>query len=150
MRKILIFIFVVFFFGTLPLAGKNKSRWGAVILPDKTILTMELATTPEQWVRGLMFRHSLPLNTGMLFIYDKPAAYSFWMKNCFIHLDIIWLSSDKRIVYYVENVPPCDQPDCPSYGSMNLARYVVEVNPGTVKKHNLRLGDKLEIRIFDK
>ncbi|NOZ13535.1 MAG: DUF192 domain-containing protein [Acidobacteria bacterium] len=148
MKKILIVIllFVVSFF----VFAKEKPQFGAVILPDHTVFTVELATTPEQWARGLMFRHSLPPETGMLFIYKQPGPYTFWMKNCFIHLDIIWLSADKKIVYFVENVPPCDQPDCPSYGSMNLAKYVVEVNPGVVKKHKLKLGDKFEIRIFDK
>ncbi|RLE16770.1 MAG: DUF192 domain-containing protein [Acidobacteria bacterium] len=148
MKKILIasLLFTLCF----SIAAKEKTRYGAVILPDKTILTMELATTEEQWIRGLMYRHSLAPGTGMLFIYDHPAPYAFWMKNCFIHLDIIWLSQDKKIVYYVENVPPCDQPDCPSYGSMNMARYVIEVNPGTVKKHKLKLGDEIRIKLFDK
>ncbi len=148
MRKILIIPILMMF--CLSLMAKEKTRYGSVILPDKTVLTMELATTQEQWIRGLMYRHSLAPNTGMLFIYDHPAPYAFWMKNCFIHLDIIWLSADKKIVYYVENVPPCDQSDCPSYGSMNMAKYVVEANPGTVKKHKLKLGDKIEIRIFGK
>ncbi|NOY22628.1 MAG: DUF192 domain-containing protein [Acidobacteria bacterium] len=146
-RFLMVFIMIGFCF---TLTAKEKVRYGAVILPDSTVLTMELATTQEQWIRGLMYRHTLAPNTGMLFIYDHPAPYAFWMKNCFIHLDIIWLSKDKKIVYYVENVPPCDQPDCPSYGSMNMAKYVVEANPGTVKNHKLQLGDTLEIRIFEK
>ena len=148
MRKILIASVLIIF--TVSMTAKEKTRYGSVILPDKTVLTMELATTQEQWIRGLMYRHSLAPDTGMLFIYNHDAPYAFWMKNCFIHLDIIWLSKDKRIVYYVENIPPCDHQDCPSYGSMNMARYVIEANRGTIKKHKLRLGDKIEIRIFEK
>ncbi len=147
MKKVLIiFIFIFSFF----LSAKEKPRFGAIILPDHTVFTMELATTPEQWIRGLMFRRLLSAGTGMLFIYKEPGPYTFWMKNCFISLDIIWLSEDRKIVYFVEKVPPCDQPDCPSYGSMNRAKYVVEVNAGVVRKHKLKLGDRIEIKIFDK
>ena len=125
-------------------------HFGTAILPDGTKLVLELATTPEQWVTGLMYRRSLRENSGMLFIYDEPGAYSFWMKNCFIHLDIIWLSQDRKIVYFVENVPPCDQPDCPSYGGMQLAKYVIETTPGSVKRHKLKLGDSIALKVFDK
>ena len=60
--------------------------------------TVEVAATPEQQERGLMFRKSLPGDHGMLFPYDPPADVSFWMKNTLIPLDIVFIRSDGTIV----------------------------------------------------
>ena len=41
--------------------------------PDKThVFTVEVARTPEEQAKGLMFRTSLPENGGMLFPFEKP------------------------------------------------------------------------------
>ena len=60
--------------------------------------TVEVAATPEQQERGLMFRHSMEGDRGMIFPYDPPQDVSFWMKNTLIPLDIIFIRSDGTIV----------------------------------------------------
>lgn len=60
--------------------------------------TVEVAATPEQQERGLMFRKSLAGDRGMIFPYDPPADVSFWMKNTLIPLDIVFIRSDGTIV----------------------------------------------------
>src|SRR5260221_5709079 len=59
---------------------------------------VEVAATPEQQQRGLMFRKSLAGNRGMIFPYDPPQDVSFWMKNTLIPLDIIFIRGDGTIV----------------------------------------------------
>jgi uncharacterized protein len=60
--------------------------------------TVEVAATPEQQERGLMFRKSLAGDHGMIFPYDPPQDVSFWMKNTLIPLDIIFIRSDGTII----------------------------------------------------
>lgn len=93
---------------------------------------------------GLMFRDRLRQDQGMLFIFEKNGIYSIWMKNMLLALDIIWISQDKKIVYFIENAQPCSSESCPVFTSFNPARYVLEVCPGFIKGHSLHSGDSLE------
>jgi uncharacterized membrane protein (UPF0127 family) len=60
--------------------------------------TVEVAATPEQQERGLMFRNSLADNRGMIFPYDPPENAAFWMKNTLIPLDLVFIRADGTIV----------------------------------------------------
>jgi len=60
--------------------------------------TVEVAATPDQQERGLMFRQSLADNRGMIFPYDPPEDAAFWMKNTFIPLDLVFIRADGTIV----------------------------------------------------
>jgi len=104
---------------------------------------VELAQTPEQRNRGLMFRNKLEENRGMLFVFDHEGVYSFWMKNTFIPLDIIWLNENKEVVYIEKNAQPCLEDKCPSFKPDKEAKYVLEINGGMVDKIGLKLGDYL-------
>ena len=107
---------------------------------------VELALTPEEKSRGLMYRESLGQDRGMLFIYEKEARHSFWMKNVLIPLDIIWLDQDKKVVYIAENCQPCSEDSCPSIKTDKNAKYVLEINGGTVFEMGLSLGDEFVFR----
>ena len=82
-----------------PLQDKNF-----VVINEK-IIFVELAITPEDRQRGLMERDLLEKDNGMLFVFSEEDAYSFWMKNMKISLDIIWINADGNVVYFVEDVP---------------------------------------------
>jgi uncharacterized membrane protein (UPF0127 family) len=60
--------------------------------------TVEIAATPEQQERGLMFRRTLAGDRGMIFPYDPPQDVAFWMKNTLIPLDIVYIRADGTIV----------------------------------------------------
>jgi len=121
-----------------------QSKFIKVTLPDGFQVTAELAVTEEQRQRGLMFREQIKEDQGMLFIFETEDIYAFWMKNMRFSLDLLWLDSEHRIVHVEENVPPCANEPCPSYEPSRPARFVLELVSGSVKKHNLRLGDRLE------
>jgi uncharacterized membrane protein (UPF0127 family) len=70
-------------------------------------LSVEVADTPAERGRGLSGREMLPENSGMLFVFDTPGRYGFWMYGMKFPLDIIWIDESLRVVYFVENAQPC-------------------------------------------
>jgi len=76
--------------------------------PDGTRASfrVEIAATPEQRERGLMFRRELEADRGMVFVFPQEEVQTFWMKNTYIPLDMIFLASDGRVVGIVENARP--------------------------------------------
>ena len=118
-----------------------------VTLPNGARIEAELAITPEEQARGLMFRADLGPDRGMLFVGSRSAPRSFWMYQCLIPLDMIWLDGAHRIVEIVRSAPPCgstDPSDCPSYGGTANSVYVLELAAGQADAHGLRLGDRLD------
>ncbi len=122
---------------------------------EKTVATLrvEIANNPEDRERGLSGRDSLALNKGMLFVFPEPDNYSFWMKDMNFSLDFIWINNDK-IVEITENVKPEDYPSALNSAQSSLpknlvpknkADKVLEINAGTVKRLNIKVGDKIEI-----
>jgi uncharacterized protein len=105
----------------------------------KTTVSVEVADTPKAREIGLMNRKSLAKNTGMVFIFEEGGRYPFWMKNTLIPLDIIWIGSDLKVAGIMENLPPCPPATvtCPTYSPGVIARYVLEVNAGWVKEHEI-------------
>jgi YVTN family beta-propeller protein len=104
---------------------------------------IEVPDDLEEFMRGLMFRKHLPWNAGMLFSYNGEEPRTFWMKNTLIPLDMIFVDSSSKIVEIKENVPPCEQEECPTYPSKEPAQYVLEVNAGFVQENGIKVGDRL-------
>jgi uncharacterized protein len=111
---------------------------------------VEIAATDAEREKGLMDRQNLGADQGMIFIYDKPGYYSFWMKNTLIPLDIVWLDKDRRVVFINENAQPCKAADCPAVTPVIQSQYVFEANAGTVKKIGLQYGDRAELILYEK
>lgn len=103
-------------------------------------LDIEIADTPYEWETGLMYRESMEDNQGMLFIYPNAAERSFYMKNTYISLDLIFMNSDTTIVSIKENAIPRDETSIPS----NVpARFILEINGGKTEEWNIEVGDKM-------
>ncbi|MDR3718141.1 MAG: DUF192 domain-containing protein [Bryobacteraceae bacterium] len=126
--------------------GLNALNSREVQLPDGKVVVAETAVRPEELAKGLMYRDSLAPDRGMLFFHTAESFYPYWMKNCKISLDMIWLDEGRRIVEIAANVPPCppDAENCPSYGGHEKALYVLELGAGQAAKHALRKGQRLE------
>ena len=128
-------------------SSANTSASSALVsvnYPTGARVLAELADTPQKRAQGLMFRDQLPSDRGMLFVFDEPGLWAFWMKNTKIALDIVWLGADKRIVDFAENVPGCVQDPCLQYQPRQIALYVLEVPAGSVKQQKLAKGMSLE------
>jgi uncharacterized membrane protein (UPF0127 family) len=106
---------------------------------------VELAATPEQREVGLMYRHELPEGQGMLFDFERDQEVSFWMKNTYIPLDMIFIRGDGRILRIAENTEPLSEKMIPSRGPV---RGVLEVIGGTARKLGIAPGDRVAHPIF--
>jgi uncharacterized membrane protein (UPF0127 family) len=106
---------------------------------------VEIADSPEKMREGLMFRESLPEDSGMLFIFEGEAIRSFWMKNTLLPLDMIFINSELEIVHIEKDVQPCESDPCRTYSSQLPAEYVIEVNAGFSQRKDLNAGDSLLI-----
>ena len=109
---------------------------------------VEIAKSPKQRAKGLMFRKNLGSYKGMLFIFPEEKEYAFWMKNTLIALDIIWINKDKKVVHIERNVQPCRKEKCQIIKPSKKAIYVLEVNAGATDKIGLKVGDELTISQF--
>jgi hypothetical protein len=143
-RKILVFsafFLVLSFFLDAQPASKKFVK---IYFSDGDSVMAELAVTPEERARGLMYRKKMGSDQGMLFIFSEEGFYSFWMKNMVIPLDFIWLDKERRIVHIEQNVPPCKQEPCPTYTSKVPAKFFLELKAGSVEKRNLKTLDRLD------
>ena len=105
--------------------------------------TVEIADTDEKRITGMMFREFVADDFGMLFIHETELPRGFWMKNCLVHLDIIYLDKNKQIINIHFNVPPCKSEPCPTYESERPAQYVLELRGNRAKELNLKPGDTI-------
>ena len=102
---------------------------------------VEVARTPEQQERGLMFRQSLGDNQGMIFPYDPPVPASFWMKNTLIPLDMIFIRPDHTIARVADNTVPLSLEPV-SAGEPVSA--VLEIRGGRAAELGVKAGDKVD------
>ncbi|XCI75190.1 MAG: DUF192 domain-containing protein [Flavobacteriales bacterium] len=101
-------------------------------------IDIELATTEQKRVQGLMHRSSMQENQGMLFIFDEPKPQSFWMKDTRIPLDIIYIDADSTVINTVKNVPPMIEAEVAQ--SKGSAKFVLEINGGMADQWGVRKG----------
>jgi uncharacterized protein len=109
--------------------------------------SVELATTDAERERGLMYRKALPEGHGMLFDFLRDQPLSFWMRNTYIPLDMIFIRGDGRILHIAENAQPMSDALIPSGGPV---RAVLEVIAGTAHKFGIAPGDRVTGSIFGK
>ena len=103
------------------------------VLLNHQLYKLEIACSRAQHQRGLMFRKSIARNGGMLFVYDRPGDYRFWMKNTLIPLTVIWLDAQAKIIG-IKLLQPCRQVNCPVYGVDRPSQYIIELHPDRRKE----------------
>jgi uncharacterized membrane protein (UPF0127 family) len=101
---------------------------------------LEVADDPDEQSRGLMFRRSMVGDAGMIFMFDRDAPRSFWMRNTLISLDMIFVTSEGIVDSAIEGASPQTDTPRPSVGP---ARYVIELNAGEVARMGLRAGSRV-------
>ena len=103
------------------------------------LIDAQVAQTHEQRAIGLMFRREMPINEGMLFIFDQPMPQCFWMKNTLIPLTAAFVDDDGTIVNLADMKPQTTDSHC----SAKPVRYVLEMNQGWFDRKGLKAGFKL-------
>jgi hypothetical protein len=102
---------------------------------------VEVARTPQEQARGLMFRTGMSPDEGMLFPYDQPRVLSFWMKNTVLSLDLIFIGPDRRVVNVAANAVPYSEE---SILSDAPAIAVLELNGGRAKELGIVAGARVD------
>lgn len=99
---------------------------------------IEFARTSKEITDGMMFRKSMADTAGMFFIMPREEPQSFWMNNCYISLDIVYINSDQEIVSIAANAQPMSKESLPSG---RPAKFVLEVNGGFCEKYGVSAGN---------
>jgi uncharacterized membrane protein (UPF0127 family) len=105
-------------------------------------IRVEIAATPDARELGLMYRDTLAPGAGMLFVFPRREAVSFWMKNTKLPLDIVFIADDGAIVKIHANTKPFSEAPLPS---VKPVRFVLEVAGGTCAAHGVKEGDRVDL-----
>lgn len=146
-KTLIIAVFLLIIIAGAVLINQNSKEPAGRVCFESYCFDVELAITSYEHGHGLMFREYLDSDRGMLFIFKEEGAHSFWMKNTLIPLDIIWINSNKEVVFINENTPPCEKDPCPAVSSGIDAKYVLEISGGMTKKIGLTPGNKIDFDI---
>ena len=120
--------------------------WAVAVLPSGAEFTLEIASDPAARARGYMGRQVVGPRDGMLFVFERADRHAFWMKDCKVRLDILWLDEAFRVVDIAPERPPCpDGGECPEVVPSGAARYVLEFAGGTSRREGLKTGDRIVI-----
>ena len=112
-----------------------RGNWG------QAQFTVEIADDPQERGRGLMFREEMPKSSGMLFIYERPQAATFWMKNTLIPLDMIFLDATGTVRHVHHEAIPGDL--TPIAGGDGILM-VVEINGGLARRLGIDAGTQMQ------
>lgn len=107
--------------------------------------TVELAVTPQQQGRGLMFREEMAADHGMLFLFEPVRPVSFWMRNTPLSLDMLFVEADGTIANIAARTTPLSDRSYPSAGPV---RAVLEINGGVSALLGIEPGDRVVHETF--
>jgi uncharacterized membrane protein (UPF0127 family) len=111
----------------------------------------DVAVTDEQHTKGLDIKNNLTENQGMLFVFEQPYRYGFWMNGMKFPIDIIWLDSNGTVTHIEHSLKPCPPANsnlvCPTYFPEKDSLYVLETVPGFSMKHNVTLGTHVSFEL---
>ena len=123
---------------------ENDSSGGLRVIPIRaplgTIRAM-IADSTESQEKGLGDRASLAKNAGMLFIFNVPGDYGFWMKDMSFPIDMVWVNRDKTVVGIARNVATSSFPGV--FDPPSPIIYVLELNANASKRLGIATGTKL-------
>ncbi len=123
----------------------GEAEFGYIYIEDQKYL-VEIADTDAERARGLQNRDSIGRADGMLFIFERPGFYSFWMKDVRFPLDLVWVYNGK-IVSISESVPVPVGESYPTYAPPQPITNVIEFEAGRSTKDNIKIGDSIRFEL---
>lgn len=141
--KLLKFLFLFFFFIVIRIFAFVDNQ-KLVLTVRGVSLSVELAVSEMNRQQGLMYRYKMDPNSGMLFVFDSSNHLTFWMKNTYISLDILFLNEN----FVVKHIDTFTTPlSLKPIHSKFPAKYVLEVPAGFVLNNGVRIGDEILLNI---
>jgi hypothetical protein len=127
---------------SLPLAAcSDETRLVVRSDSGEHAFTVEVVDTPETRAQGLMYRQELADDAGMLFDFREERPVSFWMRNTYIPLDMLFIEADGTILNIHVNARPHDTTSIPSDGPV---QFVLEIPGGRSDELGIAAGDTVE------
>ena len=115
-----------------------KKEGELTFLKNQEKLTIEIADNEADVTQGLMYRRTMPDSCGMVFVFTDSQPRTFWMKNTYLPLDILFLDETKKIVTIQANRTPFSADQIPSF---EKAKFVLEVNAGYCERKGIEKGE---------
>ena len=107
-------------------------------------LWAEVADDEGERQKGLMFRHEMGADAGMIFVFERAERHSFWMKNTPLPLSIAFLDENKKILN-IEKMAPYDYRTY--HASKGAALFAVEAHQDWFEKKGIKAGDVAEFEL---
>jgi uncharacterized protein len=145
--RLLVGLAVVIFFSILLASFIASDRnQDAQVSINNAKFGVVLAKTNTEKEIGLSNTRNLPQNRGMLFLFDQPAYYAFWMKEMKFPIDIIFIRGNKVTTVFSNVLPPSQtNGQLPLYQPKDASEKVLELNAGMAQKYNIQEGSVVEI-----
>jgi uncharacterized membrane protein (UPF0127 family) len=118
---------------------------GVKVQIGTNIFYVDVAITSAEKELGLGYRESMKTDHGMLFVYDHPEQYRYWMKNMRFPIDILWIK-DNTIVDITKNVPVESYQTFTMYTPKVSVNKVLELNANASDTYHINVGDTVRIR----
>ncbi len=154
--KVIIALFIMLFLVGLGAAsflnGKGHSflAKGSSVTIGKNVFLVEVENNEASREKGLSGQSSLQAGHGMLFLFDRPGRYGFWMKGMKFPLDIIFIKGN--VIADIAQNAPTPKPNTPDtslpiYSPRSQIDKALEIPAGTAKKDNIKIGDTVTISL---
>ena len=139
-----IIVIAILILAGLSLKTKPQSDTKNLTISNKVTLEVTVANTDKTRTKGYSNHPEINYNEGLLFVFDQPDRYPFWMKDMLFDLDFIFIK-DKRVVYLLENIrAPINNDDQIEYAiSPKPFDQLLEVRAGFIEKYQIEINDSL-------
>jgi uncharacterized membrane protein (UPF0127 family) len=126
-----------------PLAALPRSAVQVETASGRHVFQVWVADNDRSRQQGLMFIKELPADWGMLFLFRQPQLASFWMKNTYVSLDIVFIAPDGLVTNIAHDTEPLSQAPIQSVAPV---AGVLELAAGTAARIGLVAGDRVRNR----
>ena len=136
--------------------ARKKIPKEEVVIGEETF-ELEVAANEKSRAKGLMNREKIDDDGGMIFIYKRAQVRSFWMKNCLVDIDLLYLDGRGRIVSMHKmkkesprgkNEPVIDyERRLKRYPSRRPAQFIIELKPGSIERLKPKVGETIELDV---
>jgi uncharacterized membrane protein (UPF0127 family) len=131
---------IVFFVAPPTLAVGDRERLVVESASGEHRFSVEIADDNRERAKGLMFRRVMRDNEGMLFDFKQEQPATFWMRNTYISLDMLFIKADGTIESIARRATPLSEKTIPSKGPV---RFVLEINGGLADRLGIAPGDRV-------
>ena len=148
MKRVLASLLAAALFAAAPVLAQPGPLRKVDLSIDMRVIHAEVADSVAARMQGLMYRTSLAPNSGMLFVYERPAMECMWMKNTLVPLSVAFFDQAGRIINIEQMQPQTEDSHC----TERPASYALEMEQGWFARNGIGAGavllglEKLEQR----